>query len=77
MKKRIWIGGAALLLGMVAVVVGFRFVSWREVSIRLSPDYNGFINAETRERRGHETLLPEYNTNVSIAYQNKDGSKTL
>lgn len=77
MKKRIWIGGAILLLGVVIIAVGGHFLRWHEIEIHLSSDYNGFVTKETRESRGHEMLLPEYNTDVSMAYQNKDGTKSL
>ena len=52
-------------------------IVWKEVNINLDPEYNELFTEEEMEIKGHENLLPEYISNVSVAYGNNDGTKTL
>lgn len=45
--------------------------------ITLDTNYVDFISEETFLSKGHLYVLPEYNTDISVAYQNENGTKTL
>ena len=70
----------SISLIVVIAIIGIIFIDnivWKEVSIHLSPDYNELFSEEQMKEKGHISELPEYATDVSIAYQNRDGTKTL
>lgn len=51
--------------------------TFREELIILEDNYVDFITQEQYVKNGHLALLPEFNTDATIAYLNKDGTATL
>lgn len=51
------------------------FFKYREVQIELDPNYNELFSYE--EQLKHDYVLDEYSSNLSVAYMNKDGTKTI
>lgn len=68
---------ATVILGVTLIILGIYYTTWKEVKITLASDYNELFTNEELDRKGHTEELSEYTTDVSAAYQNKDGSKTL
>ena len=79
MKKRLWLLWVlgALFLFAIAGVIAFEKLRWKEVDIELDANYHELFSDEYMEKKGHITELAEYVTDVSIGYQNADGTKTL
>lgn len=79
MRKRKTILFAISLIVVIVIVAGVLIdnIVWKEVSIDLSPNYNELFSEKEMKEKGHISELPEYATDVSIAYQNHDGTKTL
>ncbi|MBQ7935707.1 MAG: hypothetical protein IJ333_05095, partial [Clostridia bacterium] len=76
-KKRIMLMlGIGVLVATVGLVLHHVF-AWKEQPIKLDPDYHELFTKEYLSERGHEEELAEYATDVSIAYQNADGTKSL
>lgn len=66
-----------VILGIALVSLGVYFTSWKETRIVLDTDYNELFTDEELSEKGHKAELEEYATDVSVAYENNDGSKTL
>ena len=52
-------------------------LSSHEVQIRLDPSYDGLFTEKQLKELGHIEQVETYNTEVSQAYKNTDGSKTI
>lgn len=77
MKKNLML----LITGLLLIATAFIAVLVRHETqveeITLDPNYVDFITKEQFESKGHMSILREYDTNASVAYLNKDGTKTL
>ncbi len=67
--------GLLLIVTVVIVVLVRPEIHAEEIT--LDPNYVDFITKEQFESKGHMSILREYDTNASVAYLNKDGTKTL
>lgn len=77
-KKRVAIFIIFLIVVVAMITIVFiDNIVWRETTIDLLPNYNELFSEEELRKKGHISELPEYATDVSIAYQNQDGTKTL
>ena len=65
-----------VIMGLILLAMVFVDSSLQK-KIILDPDYVDFITKEQFELKGHISILREYDTNASVAYLNKNGTKTL
>lgn len=52
-------------------------IFWKEKRIELSRSYNELYTSKYLKNKGHKNVIDEYTTDVSIAFNNNDGTKTL
>ena len=50
-------------------------VEFKEVNINLNPDYNELFTKE--EMKNYSSAIPQYTTDVSVGFKNKDGTNSL
>lgn len=77
MCKKIILFLIPLIAAAIITIIFANNLAWKEISIDLSTNYNELLSEEQMKEKGHISELPEYATDVSIAYQNQDGTKTL
>ncbi len=75
--KRIGISILTLCLLVIACITLVQIFSWREVKITLDTNYLDFISQNQMKEKGHFATLPEFDSEVSIGFQNIDKTKTL
>lgn len=68
---------ATFILLICTFVILFFIMQTREVKIILDKEGGEIFTQQQLTERGHIRELPEYNTNVSVGYENSDGTKTL
>lgn len=77
-KKKIILFWTFLVVAVAVITIVFvDNIAWKEININLSTDYNELFSQKQMKEKGHVLELPEYATDVSIAYLNHDGTKTL
>ena len=64
---------------LLILIIALRIycTTWRETEIVLDTSYSELFSKDELDNKGHISELPQYATDVSIAYENEDGSKTL
>ena len=78
MKKKVKLLLSVIISASVVVIgVLLLIAATDKNTIRLDPDYNELFTKEEMKTKGHISILPEYTTDVSTAYKNEDGTKTL
>lgn len=74
MKKVI---GFIVIIFIAASFIIYNCFIWKEHKIVLDANYNELFSNEDLYNSAHQEFLPELTTDVTIGYQNKDGTKTL
>lgn len=79
MHKKLKIGLAAMTAAAVLTVGGIvGYASqWREKAIKLDPEYNELFTQGELDKKGHISLVSEYTTDISIGFNNADGTRSL
>ena len=79
-KKKNFVVMFSAISVLALVLSGFivyRMFVWKETQIKLSVTYNELFTPQQLKEKGHNSLIPEYLTDVSIGYENEDGTKSL
>lgn len=75
--KLLFIIVAAVIAGIIAIIWVCHLFAWKEQIIKLNPSYNELFTETELKEKGHKSIIPEYSNDVSIGFNNNDGTKSL
>jgi hypothetical protein len=79
-KKILILTGIIIIIctfSLILMITVFSSSGFHETKIILDDNSNSLTSSKTINAKEHIGILPEYSTDVSIGYQNADGTKTL